>query len=327
MKKEYVLQDLILISKDGEWGKGEPFERSVEMIVIRATDFEDVQIGQHSNIPIRFIPLAIASRKELQENDIIIETAGGGKDRPTGRTQLLRSEFFRKSNLPITCASFCRFIRIDNSKAEPNYVYWLLQHLYKTGVMLQFHTQHTGVARFQYTTFATSLKFQLQEKKTQRKIASILSAYDDLIENNTRRIAILEEMSQRLYKEWFVNFKFPGHETAKFVDSPLGMIPEGWRVKELGSICKEIRRTINPSLIDHDTPYIGLEHLPRKSITLNNWGTAKDVQSSKLLFKKGEILFGKIRPYFHKVGVAPFDGVCSTDAIVIVATKTQLSHF
>ena len=63
---------------------------------------------------------------------------------------------------------------------------------------------------------------------TQHKIASILSAYDDLIENNSRRIAILESMAQAIYREWFVEFRFPGHENVKLVDSPLGMIPDGW---------------------------------------------------------------------------------------------------
>ena len=62
----------------------------------------------------------------------------------------------------------------------------------------------------------------------QRKISSILAAYDDLIENNTHRIQILEEMAQRIYQEWFVNFRFPGHEKLKFVDSEMGKIPEGW---------------------------------------------------------------------------------------------------
>jgi type I restriction enzyme, S subunit len=71
---------------------------------------------------------------------------------------------------------------------------------------------------------------------TQRKIASILSAYDDLIENNLRRIKILEEMAQNLYREWFVKFHFPGHENVRFVDSPLGRIPEGWEVKRLLSV-------------------------------------------------------------------------------------------
>ena len=65
---------------------------------------------------------------------------------------------------------------------------------------------------------------------TQRRIAAILSAYDDLIENNLRRIKILEEMAQNLYREWFVKFRFPGHQHARFTDSPLGRIPEGWEV-------------------------------------------------------------------------------------------------
>ncbi len=68
----------------------------------------------------------------------------------------------------------------------------------------------------------------------QRRIAGILSAYDDLIENSQRRIKILEEMARRLYREWFVYFRFPGHEGCRFVDSPLGEIPEGWEVCLLG---------------------------------------------------------------------------------------------
>lgn len=78
--------------------------------------------------------------------------------------------------------------------------------------------------------------FLLPPLPTQRKIAAILSAYDDLIENNLRRIKILEEMAQNLYREWFVKFRFPGHEQAYFVDSVLGRIPEGWEVVELGSV-------------------------------------------------------------------------------------------
>ena len=70
----------------------------------------------------------------------------------------------------------------------------------------------------------------------QRKIAAILSAYDDLIENNLRRIKILEEMAQNLYREWFVKFRFPGHQHARFIDSPLGQIPEGWEVVPLSSV-------------------------------------------------------------------------------------------
>lgn len=67
---------------------------------------------------------------------------------------------------------------------------------------------------------------------TQRKIASILTAYDDLIENNSRRIAILDEMAQAIYREWFVNFRFPGHENVKLVERDQ-VLPHGWQRKSL----------------------------------------------------------------------------------------------
>lgn len=70
--------------------------------------------------------------------------------------------------------------------------------------------------------------------RVQKQIASILSAYDDLIENNTRRIRILEEMAQAIYREWFVHFRFPGHKKFKLVNSPLGQIPQGWEVRPVG---------------------------------------------------------------------------------------------
>jgi type I restriction enzyme S subunit len=85
----------------------------------------------------------------------------------------------------------------------------------------------------------------------------------------------------------------------------------------LGKLADQVRDGVDPGSVANDTPYFGLEHLPRRSITLSDWGYASEVQSTKLLFRKGDILLGKIRPYFHKVGVAPLNGVCSSDAIVI----------
>jgi len=85
---------------------------------------------------------------------------------------------------------------------------------------------------------------------TQRKIAAILSAYDDLIENNQRRIETLEKLAQNLYCEWFVNFRFPGHEKVKMVDSTLGMIPEGWKVITVEEI---VQRIPAGKLYDHNT--------------------------------------------------------------------------
>lgn len=80
-----------------------------------------------------------------------------------------------------------------------------------------------------------ALNVNLPDLPIQKKIASILSAFDDLIENNTRRIEILEEMARRIYREWFLHFRYPGHEDDELVpsDTELGKIPEGWEVKKL----------------------------------------------------------------------------------------------
>lgn len=79
---------------------------------------------------------------------------------------------------------------------------------------------------------------------TQRKIAAILSAYDNLIENNTRRIKLLEEMAQRIYCEWFVDFRYPGHDDVPLVDSELGPIPEGWEVRKVSDVASRERYAV-----------------------------------------------------------------------------------
>ena len=94
------------------------------------------------------------------------------------------------------------------------------------------------------------MKMPLPPLPTQRKIGGILSAYDDLIENNLRRIKILEEMAQNLYREWFVKFRFPGHEKVKMVDSSLGRIPEGWEATRLDAVTSYINRGVIPKYDD-----------------------------------------------------------------------------
>ena len=161
----------------------------------------------------------------------------------------------------------------------------------------------------------------------QKAIAAVLGALDDKIELNRRMNTTLEAMARALFQSWFVDFdpvraKLDGRQPtgldpATFQDSPIGPIPHEWNAGTLGDIGTNSRRSIKPNQIAPSTPYIALEHMPRRCIALGDWDGSADVASGKSAFKKGEILFGKLRPYFHKVGVAPFDGVCSTDILVL----------
>ena len=208
---------------------------------------------------------------------------------------------------------------MNRDKYDPYFVYYLLR-IKADAIKSVAGGAATPIVK--KSTFA-SINVCVPLLPTQRKIAAVLSTYDDLIENNTRRIKILEEMASTIYREWFVEFRFPGHEGVEMVESELGLIPQGWEVGELGDLAESVRRNIKPSDINQETPYFGLEHLPRKSIALSNWDAVDSINSAKLAFKKGEILFGKIRPYFHKVGVAPLDGICSSDAIVIRPKRNE----
>ncbi len=81
-----------------------------------------------------------------------------------------------------------------------------------------------------------AFEFMIPQLSVQQRIAGILTAYDELIENNQRRIRILEDMARSLYREWFVHFRYPGHESVPLVDSPLGQIPQGWEVMSFESL-------------------------------------------------------------------------------------------
>lgn len=156
--------------------------------------------------------------------------------------------------------------------------------------------------------------------------------------------ATLEAIAQTLFKSWFVDFdpvraKAEGREPesmdpataalfpSEFEDSELGPLPKGWTVAELGKHCDNIRTQAKPASLDASTPYIGLEHMPRKSIALSEWDSAEGLASGKFWYQPGDVLFGKLRPYFHKVGIASHKGVCSTDILVIRATSPEWFGF
>lgn len=205
---------------------------------------------------------------------------------------------------------------IDKNILSIRFLYYSLQQS-----LTHFQSVSIGAAT-QYLTksILNNFKVLLPPIKIQESIVNTLSTYDDLIENNRRRMTLLEDSARLLYNEWFVRLRFPGYEHTRIVDG----VPEGWKQETLGNLCREIRELVLPETLEQDTPYIGLEHIPRRSIALNDWGKVEQVTSSKSRFRAGEILFGKIRPYFHKVGVAFVDGVASSDAIVIRPVDKRL---
>ncbi len=223
-------------------------------------------------------------------------------------------------------------LRPDRTKVDAQYLCYYLLAPKQQGALLAGETGAT-------TTHVNMRDIRrlplghLPELSEQSRIGGILSAYDDLIENNRRRIALLEESARMLYREWFVHFRFPRHQHVKIV----GGIPAGWTKQSLGDLVDVVKDTAQPQDIETGEIHIGLEHMPRRSVTLGNWEAAEGLASAKWRFQKKDILFGKIRPYFHKAGFTLRDGLASSDTIVwrvrddvnwpIVLCVTSSDHF
>ncbi len=135
--------------------------------------------------------------------------------------------------------SDCLRLRVNSTNLVPRFLsYVFLTEDHKQWMMNQ--CSHGATMASLNQAIICRIPLQLPLPRKQQDIVSILSAYDDLIENNTRRIKILEDMAQMIYREWFVNFHFPGHEKVRMVESELGPIPEGWQTGILRDVCDSI---------------------------------------------------------------------------------------
>lgn len=245
------------------------------------------------------------SRHKIEIGDILYSRRG----------DVGRCAFATEKEAGWLCGTGCLRVSTDVSKANPKFVFYQLQ---KPDTIGWVEKHAVGATMLNLNTAILSrVPIEIPSLNTQNRIVDILSAYDNLIENNQKQIKLLEEAAQRLYKEWFVDLRFPGYETTPVVDG----VPEGWESTTLENICALNKQVLAQTDIPPNIPYIGLEHMPRKDICLCEWGTSSEVLSSKFLYQEKDIIFGKIRPYFHKVGFALNSGIASTDSIIMRANE------
>ena len=159
-----------------------------------------------------------SSAKIIPTNSVIVAMYGQGDT--AGRVAI--------NKIPLTTNQACCNLIINDKVADCEFVYYKLSTLYEKMVSLK----NGGAQPNLNVKIIKSIEISLPPLPIQQRIASILSTYDDLIENNQKQIKLLEEAAQRLYKEWFVDLRFPGHENVKIVDG----VPEGWSRKYIGDI-------------------------------------------------------------------------------------------
>lgn len=151
-------------------------------------------------------------KHKIQEGDILYSRRG----------DVGRCAYTSKREIGWLCGTGCLKVRIDIEKAEPKFVFYQLQKAETIGWVVN-HAVGSTMLNLN-TSILSAVPVDIPEIRIQRKIVNILSTYDELIENNQKQIKLLEEAAQRLYKEWFVDLRFPGHEYLAIVDG----VPEGW---------------------------------------------------------------------------------------------------
>lgn len=161
-----------------------------------------------------------SSTRLAKVGDVVIASAGQGKTR--GQVAYCLVDTYINQSIIA--------IRTNPILLDSKYLFYNLTSRYNELRLLSDSSSSRGSLTVK---IFEDLNVSIPKLEKQKKIAKFLSNYDDLIENNNRRIKILEEIAQKIYKEWFVDFKFPGHETATFKDSPLGKIPNDWEIKKV----------------------------------------------------------------------------------------------
>ena len=253
---------------------------------LRITDIVPNRIDW-SSVPYCGISEKSLSKYLLEKDDIVIARTGA----TTGYAKQIKTDY------QAVFASYLVRIRI-NPKYDSRYVGFVVEsNEYKRFIQLNLGGAAQPQANAQVLT---SFPIPLPPLPTQRKIAAALSAYDDFIENNTRRIKILEDMAQTLYQEWFVHFRFPGHENVPMVESPLGSIPQGWKVFKYSDIVDLSRKGINPNKFPEEIfAHFSIPAFDSDCMPVLDRGNS--IRSAKYLITEDCVLVSKLNPRIPRV--------------------------
>lgn len=214
-------------------------------------------------------------------------------------------------------------IRIDNTKADAEFIYYFFNSFIGKCLIQNLVTQvaAAGIRGSELVKLDITIPKEVED---QRRIASILSSLDRKIELNNKINADLEEMAQAIFKNWFVDFE--PFKDGKFVDSELGMIPEGWKVgtlKDLLYLRKDSIKAANKG----NLPYLPIDTIPMHCLVATDFKSNDEAKSSLQTFEQNDIVVGAMRVYFHRVILAPCKGITRTTCFVLsVKNENALAY-
>ena len=222
--------------------------------------------------------------------------------------------------VPMTTNQACCNLTINDEVADYEFVYYTLKNDYTTLASLA----NGGAQQNLNAQIIKDYVLKMPSLADQCRIASILSSLDRKIELNNKINADLEEMAQAIFKNWFVDFE--PFKDGKFVDSELGMIPEGWKVgtlKDLLYLRKDSIKAANKG----NLPYLPIDTIPMHCLVATDFKSNDEAKSSLQTFEQNDIVVGAMRVYFHRVILAPCKGITRTTCFVLsVKNENALAY-
>ena len=240
-----------------------------------------------------------SSAKLISPNSVIIAMYGQGDT--AGRIAI--------NKIPLATNQACCNLTIDKSKADYEFIYYQLCTLYDKLVSLK-----AGAAQPNLNArIIKNLEIIMPSLPIQHRIASILSRYDSLIENYQKQIKLLEEAAQRLYKEWFIDLHFPGHENTNIIDG----VPEGWEKKTIDDVTCKITTGLNPRknfvLGKGSNYYVTIKNMADNTLFLDDRCDRVDNEALEKINKRSDL----------KIGDILFSGIGTIGRVALVDIPTN----
>jgi len=280
--------------------------QSVGPKFLRITDIQNGQVNWDT-VPYCEIDNELLRKYRLEPGDLLFARIGA----TTGKSLLIRE-------CPEAIfASYLIRVRVDSSRVLPEFLFYFTQ-----GDLYWSQVDAAKGGRLKQginIPVLSSLPLPLPPLPEQKKIAEILSAVDRAIEEADKAIEKTEKLEQGLMEKLLTE----GIGHTDFQDTEIGRIPKDWKVVRLGEVCEKRGEVYLPSKSDK-YKFVGLEHIFPGERTVKNYAFDADLKSSKFKFYPGDILYGKLRPYLDKAALAEFEGICSTDLLVLRCILDQV---
>jgi restriction endonuclease S subunit len=295
------LGEIVELGKGGSWGQDDPDDGLIQAICLRGTDLAELIDGKVPAAPVRWIKESELKKSSCSKDMVLIETSGS----KCGRSIVLTQEILNKFALPVIYSNFCRTLSIDINRVTREFVEIWFSHHYANGLIPSYRAT-SAMPNLDVKALLRVEIMKVPPLPEQKRIVDLISSVDSYIDALQQQLESAKRSRNAVLHELL---------TAGGDD---------WEATTIGDISDFISVRKSPEQLSSDSIYVGLEHLEPNNTSIDKFDSIRKVTSSLTPFDVGDVLFGRLRPYLHKVAIAEMFGFCSPEILVLRANAKVL---